>query len=439
MRQPDLNALVGRSAMSKPTSTLLTPLRSLWRLVRALCADNDNLSAEESASTLFRFFRSNHVIDLRLITGLVLIASAVHFGIILAFEGTEPLATFSDQLKSFFAPALETYIAILALTYLVADRRREVEDARSVAGFTILAFLVYLFTSLIAGFPRASDLPHGLTTYFAPAVPVYAAMIAWAYLTAATRLGVVDLFACEMRTVCRVGTAFDIATAYIIRRQQCIAKTDAGQGDAPVEERPHRSSSQGFVSQENYFPVFESNSHDLEALEATVVGYITEFYTYMKVVRDLLRKAEDEPAKSAPALYVSIIYVLFLGYESARLAIKELIEFEPTKAENMMMILLTELECYTFLCQYYKDDDLRIERLALRFLSYKEDVEYIRDKIGQHDAGDKDWSPAERTLAPLTVRFDKMKLTVAPLIGKKHGPLSQDNRKTEPTLGGVAA
>lgn len=156
--------------MSKPTSTLLSPLRSLWRLVRALCADNDNLSADESASSLFRFFRSDHVIDLRLIAGLVLIASAVHFGIILAFEGTEPLATFSNQLKGFFAPALETYIAILALTYLVADRRREVEDARSVAGFTILALLVYLFTSFIAGFPRASNLPHGLTTYFAPAV-----------------------------------------------------------------------------------------------------------------------------------------------------------------------------------------------------------------------------------------------------------------------------
>jgi len=37
------------------------------------------------------------------------------------------------------------------------------------------------------------------------------------------------------------------------------------------------------------------------------------------------------------------------------------------------------------------------------------------------------------------VRVDKMKLTLAPLIEKKRGPLSQDNKKTEPTLGGVAA
>jgi hypothetical protein len=419
--------------MSKPTSTLLTPLRSLWRLVRAFCADNDNLSADEAASTLFRFFRSNHVIDLRLIAGLVLIASAIHFGIILAFEGIEPLGTFWDEVKSFLAPALGTYIAILALTYLVADRRREVEDGRSVAGFTILALLAYLFISFLAGFPKKSDLPHGLTTYFAPAVPVYAAMIAWTYLTAATRLGVVDLFGCEMRTVCRVGTAFDVATAYIFRRQQCIAKTDAGHGDLPLEERLHKSGSQGFISQENYFPVFESNSHDLEALETTVVGHITEFYTYMKVVRDLLRKVDDEPAKSAQALYVSIIYVLFLGYESARLAIKELIEFEPTKAENMMMILLTELECYTFLCQYYNDDDLRIERFALRFPGYKEDVDYIKEKIGQHDASDKDWSPAERTLGPLMTRFDKMILVVTPLFGKKRAAVPQDNLPIGPT------
>jgi hypothetical protein len=62
-----------------------------------------------------------------------------------------------------------------------------------------------------------------------------------------------------------------------------------------------------------------------------------------------------------------MIYVIFLGYESARKAIKELIEYEPTKAENMMMILLTELECYTFLCDHYQNDTLRFERLAFRF------------------------------------------------------------------------
>jgi hypothetical protein len=90
----------------------------------------------------------------------------------------------------------------------------------SVTGFTVLAIAVYaLITVLIVEIPGASKLPHGLITYFAPALPIYAAVIAWTYLTAATRLGVVDLFACEMRTVCRVGTAFDIGVTYIALRQ----------------------------------------------------------------------------------------------------------------------------------------------------------------------------------------------------------------------------
>ena len=58
----------------------------------------------------------------------------------------------------------------------------------------------------------------------------------------------------------------------------------------------------------------------------------------MKTVRDLQRKlAENEPAKTAEATYANLIYVLYLGHESARKAIKELVEFQPTRAENIMM------------------------------------------------------------------------------------------------------
>lgn len=426
--------------MSKPTSTLLTPLRSFWRLIRALFAANENLSAEESASTLFRFFRSCHVMDLRLIATLVLFASASHFIVVLAFERLQPVAAFWGQFKSYAPVAVLFYVAILGLAYFTGEKRRDVVDVRSITGFTALALAVYaLITVLIVEIPGASKLPHGLITYFAPALPIYAAVIAWTYLTAATRLGVVDLFACEMRTVCRVGTAFDIGVAYIALRQQCLDKIKAGHGDEPLEDHTRSADSKGFVSQENYFPVFEGNAHDLEALEATVVGFITEFYTYMKVVRDLLRKVVDEPAKSAQGLYVSLIYVIFLGYESARKAIKELIEYEPTKAENMMMILLTELECYTFLCDHYQDDLLRFERLAFRFDDYKDDLAYIGKKIMQYDANDRNWGPASRTLAPLMERFDKMKRTVEPLIARKHSVVPQDNKAPEPTPGDVAA
>jgi hypothetical protein len=427
--------------MSRPKSKLLVPVRSFWRLIRALFAANENLSAEESASTLFRFFRSSHVMDLRLIAAFALSASAIHFMIVLAFERIHPVSAFWEQFKSYAALAVLIYVAILGLAYLGAERRRDVVDAASVTGVAVLALAVYaLITVLVVEIPGASKLPHGLITYFAPVLPIYAAVIAWTYLTAATRLGVVDLFACEMRTVCRVGTAFDIGVAYIALRQQCLDKINAGRGDVPLEERTKSSAdSKGFVSQENYFPVFEGNAHDLEALEATVVGFITEFYTYMKVARDLLRKVGDEPAKSAQALYVSLVYVIFLGYESARKAIKELIEFEPTKAENMMMILLTELECYTFLCNHYQDDLLRFERFAFRFDEYKDDLAYVSGKIMHYDANDRNWGPARRTLEPLMDRFNTMKRTVEPLMARKHRAVPQDNKPAEPVPGEVAA
>ncbi len=47
--------------------------------------------------------------------------------------------------------------------------------------------------------------------------------------------------------------------------------------------------SRSSVSQEHHFPIFDNNSSDLESLEALLVGYITEYYTYMKTVRDLQR------------------------------------------------------------------------------------------------------------------------------------------------------
>ena len=71
----------------------------------------------------------------------------------------------------------------------------------------------------------------------------------------------------------------------------------------------------------------------------------------------------DHPWRVAVA---NVIYLLFLSYESARKAIKDLIEFQPDRAERLIVILLTELRCYAFLRQYFKPDDLRSRRLQLR-------------------------------------------------------------------------
>ena len=142
----------------------------------------------------------------------------------------------------------------------------------------------------------------------------------------------VDLFACEIRTVCRVGTAFDIGRVYVGKYyalQSGHAPPRNGQGKT---KKKAPEANNRFESEENYFPVFESNSHDLESLEAQVVAHITEFYTYMKVVRDLRRAAtKSEPVNGEKEMLVNLIYVVFLGYESARNAIKQLIELSPPR------------------------------------------------------------------------------------------------------------
>lgn len=99
-----------------------------------------------------------------------------------------------------------------------------------------------------------------------------------------------------------------------------------------------------FTSEENYFPVFENNTRDLQALEARVVVNITAFYSYMKAVRDSTRalmdisasssQPEPRPDAASTATPVqeaarNVIYMMFLGLESARKAIRYLVEFEP--------------------------------------------------------------------------------------------------------------
>ena len=179
----------------------------LWR---AMFAQEDDLSDTEAASTLFRFFRSKHIADLRL----------------------------------FFNVAMATF-----MFHIVA---------------VLIGTIIYKHT-VVSGIGA-------LVTYTAPAVPIYGAVIAWSYLTASSRLGIVDLFACEIATLCRVATIFDVGKRY-------VAQFDSSQ-----------STGTDFVSKEDYFPVFSSNSSDLKLLEATVVTRITQYYTYMKAARDSLRK-----------------------------------------------------------------------------------------------------------------------------------------------------
>ena len=116
---------------------------------------------------------------------------------------------------------------------------------------------------------------------FPPIALAIGAVVAWSYRTAGLRLGVVDLFACEIDCLCRVGTILDVASRY-------VNLYDTPSNDLALSSDVN-SQSVNLESKEEYFPVFNNNSKDLQMLEAAVVTNITAFYTYMKAFRDLRR------------------------------------------------------------------------------------------------------------------------------------------------------
>ena len=97
-------------------------------------------------------------------------------------------------------------------------------------------------------------------------------VLAWTYQTGSARLGVVDLFACEIATLCRVGAVVDMVRRYVdlFETGPHAALPHAIDGEAPTD-------GSRFNSQESYFPVFETSVKDLQALEADVVKHVTAF------------------------------------------------------------------------------------------------------------------------------------------------------------------
>jgi hypothetical protein len=280
-------------------------------------------------------------------------------------------------------------------------------DLKLISTLALFVFAAHVIIVLYLRFRLDQD-EVSVISYIAPAVPVYAAIIAWAYLSAAKRLGVVDLFACEISTLCRVGTIFDMGKGYVDMYRH-----------GPVADQRSTNSS-AFVSKEDYFPIFDKNSDDLQALEALVVSNITEFYTYMKAARDSQRNLAQTPQAASPnleppveksqadpwhAALANVIYMVYLGYESGRKAVKDLVEFEPTEAENTIVILLTELPCYCFLCEYFKHDELRINRLKLRENYYKKGVRELYRMVVSHGEDEEFWVPAKRTALELAKRY----------------------------------
>jgi len=242
---------------------------------------------------------------------------------------------------------------------------------------------------------------------FGPTLALFGVILAWAYQRGSNRLGIVDLFACEIDTLCRVVTVIDMV------RQMVQCRSDKA---IPAH----------FNSQENYFPILDGNSSDLQSLEASVVVNITAFYTFMKTVRDKFRNGGDaQSEEQREDLRTNLIYMLYLGLESGRKAMRDLVEFEPAYTERTMVILISELTAYHFLRQRYRDpDEVHYSRLVLRAPGYKRMVEGLnavlephRDRLGDVVAAsgterlpnrEVEWSRALLLWPELEARFGRL-------------------------------
>jgi hypothetical protein len=233
-------------------------------------------------------------------------------------------------------------------------------------------------------------------------------VLAWTYQAGSARLGVVDLFACEIATLCRVTAVSDFVNRYVDLFR-----------NGPAAGRPHAIDGEGpddttrFTSQESYFPVFESSVKELQALEADVVKHVTAFYTYMKVMRDSLRRLASipPPPPGGPCeddwhrAICNVLYMQFLGLESARKAIKDLVEFEPTQAEDMISILLSELVAYGFLREQFRGD-IRQRRLEARDVTYRREIPELHRTVMAGKG--PQWEAAKDLSAEMMKRFDRV-------------------------------
>lgn len=256
-----------------------------------------------------------------------------------------------------------------------------------------------------------------------PIMGVASGVVAWVYRTAAVRLGVVDLFASEIMTLCRVGTAMDVGIINVKRWEMGHA---ARPEQAWMAADTHHLS---FNSEEQYFPIFSQNSKDLEVLEAEVVSKVTSFYTYMKVLRDLYRQANATHSGSKDELekiLFNTVYMLFLGYEAARYSIKHLVEYDPTNVENTIIILLTEIVVFKCVLSYFEnidtDHDFRYERLKMRLPGYNVQICALKKHIDEYyfeyfqkkrnEQRDNDWKQAGLLWSELAQRFGDAGISV---------------------------
>jgi hypothetical protein len=312
-----------------------------------------------------------------------------------------------------------------------------VQDLRSIANVTVGAALlaIAMFVGVLyavthpaaaqSAVPAAyvSKLYEALLPFTLSAVLAgLCGIIAWCYQTGSGRLGIVDLFACEITTLCRVCTINGLADT-------CVAalELDSREHSPPDQDKITKTAESfgHFDSAEEYTPIFDNNAKELQSLSVKVVINITAFYTYWKATRDAFRRlANTKPAYSDGwhRAMANVLYMQFLAMESARKAIRDLIEFEPNHAENTIMILLSELPLYGALSKYFEESDVRHARLQLRRSRYltlvaqvyyhtlEQHAKYDDSAVSRNDLEElrRDWTKAHRMLEELKKRYENV-------------------------------
>jgi len=298
--------------------------------------------------------------------------------------------------------ALKTYRELkprdTAATVYRLFRSKHVTELKLIAHLTVVAaYLVVVLGAILEGFTHWSQIYlddgswcwtavaialQALLVYVGPVLAAGGIILAWIYQQGSTRLGIIDLFASEITTLCRATTILD----YMKRLTDDFYARPRSIVPAPGPPREKT-----FTSEEDYFPVFNSNSKDLQVLEARVVTHITAFYTYMKATRDSFRRLATTPRLPNDSrrdgewhtAMRDLIYMQFLACESGRKAVRELVEYQPDKDERTITILLTELVCYGFLMRQFDKSDVRYKRLELRHEKYEAVVRELCEDVGE--------------------------------------------------------
>jgi hypothetical protein len=278
-------------------------------------------------------------------------------------------------------------------------RSRHVADLRlifSVTGyFCIVAFAVGLFFVFR---PDAQITTFG--ALIAGLIALASGVVTWTYQTGNSRLGTVDLFACEITTLCRVCTIVDLTRRYVDAFNADLHALDDKSPNHADQIAQTREAFSHYDVSESYTPIFDNNAGDLRVLEVEVVTNVTAFYTYFKAMNDARRvlTTVKPPVHNAAmndgwhTAFASVIYMQFLAFESARKAVRDLVEFEPNQLDNITSILISEVCAYQFLLDYFGTvqgkEDFRYARLQMRRNGYRKVVEesYRRAKQEYHAA-----------------------------------------------------